>query len=221
MNQPRHLHTSDQTVPTDDQGMDSLSAFSDSELTLDAAEALFSPGEPRSEILARWASYHLIGEVLRQERPVHGSCSASEFLAHFNERLGQERADEAVVVPVPGSVLAHAGMGSRGPLATNDAVFRWRLVAGLASLAAVAAVGWGLVGGYGTQAPAMGEMAQASPEAAGAEQTVVVHTAQGEVLRDARLQELLSDHRQFGAMSALQMPAGFLRNATYDVSPQR
>jgi sigma-E factor negative regulatory protein RseA len=50
---------------------------------------------------------------------------------------------------------------------------------------------------------------------------VVVQTAQGQVLRDVRLEELLAEHRQYGGMSALQMPAGFLRNATYDAAPQR
>jgi sigma-E factor negative regulatory protein RseA len=50
---------------------------------------------------------------------------------------------------------------------------------------------------------------------------VVVQTTQGQVLRDPRLEQLLAEHRQFGGMSALQAPAGFLRNATYDSSPQR
>jgi sigma-E factor negative regulatory protein RseA len=58
-------------------------------------------------------------------------------------------------------------------------------------------------------------------ESASTIQPVVVQTAQGQVLRDARLEQLLSEHRQFGGMSALQAPAGFLRNATYDAAPQR
>jgi sigma-E factor negative regulatory protein RseA len=40
------------------------------------------------------------------------------------------------------------------------------------------------------------------------------------MLRDSRLDELLAAHKQFGGTSALQMPAGFLRNATFD-SAQR
>jgi sigma-E factor negative regulatory protein RseA len=47
-----------------------------------------------------------------------------------------------------------------------------------------------------------------------------VVTDQGVVLRDPQLEELMAAHRQYGSMSALQMPAGFLRNATYD-TPQR
>jgi sigma-E factor negative regulatory protein RseA len=35
------------------------------------------------------------------------------------------------------------------------------------------------------------------------------------MIRDARLDELLAAHKQFGGASALQQPAGFLRNATF------
>jgi sigma-E factor negative regulatory protein RseA len=47
---------------------------------------------------------------------------------------------------------------------------------------------------------------------------VVVNTPQGAVIRDAQLETLMAEHRQHGGMSALQMPAGFLRNATYSGS---
>ena len=43
---------------------------------------------------------------------------------------------------------------------------------------------------------------------------------QGPVVRDARLEELLAAHKQFGATSALQEPSGFLRNATFDIPQQ-
>jgi sigma-E factor negative regulatory protein RseA len=50
---------------------------------------------------------------------------------------------------------------------------------------------------------------------------VVVQTPHGPVLRDPRLEQLLAQHRQYGGMSALQMPAGFLRDATQQADPQR
>ena len=46
---------------------------------------------------------------------------------------------------------------------------------------------------------------------------VMVAGEQGPVLRDPRLEELMAAHRQAGGMSALQMPAGFLRNAAFDL----
>jgi sigma-E factor negative regulatory protein RseA len=35
------------------------------------------------------------------------------------------------------------------------------------------------------------------------------------MIRDPRLDELLAAHKQFSGASALQQPAGFLRNATF------
>jgi sigma-E factor negative regulatory protein RseA len=65
---------------------------------------------------------------------------------------------------------------------------------------------------------------QAPPAAAAGDSspsTVLVNTDRGTLIRDARLEQLLAEHRQFGGMSALQMPAGFLRDATHDVDPKR
>ncbi|MHB8949586.1 MAG: sigma-E factor negative regulatory protein, partial [Rhodoferax sp.] len=36
------------------------------------------------------------------------------------------------------------------------------------------------------------------------------------MIRDPQLDALLAAHKQFGGTSALQGPAGFLRNATFD-----
>jgi sigma-E factor negative regulatory protein RseA len=38
------------------------------------------------------------------------------------------------------------------------------------------------------------------------------------MIRDPRLDELLAAHKQFGSTAALQMPAGFLRNANFERS---
>ena len=110
------------------------------------------------------------------------------------------------------------------------AVSIWKLVAGVASLAAVMAVSWTVLSGVppaagGTSGPQLAAVPTA-PEAAervAAQVTtpstaVVVNTGQGTLIRDARLEELLAEHRQNGSMSALQMPTGFIRNATYDAA---
>ena len=59
-------------------------------------------------------------------------------------------------------------------------------------------------------------MATASAPAIAA--PVAVNTGQGVVIRDAQLEALLAEHRQHGGMSALQMPSGFIRNATYEAA---
>jgi sigma-E factor negative regulatory protein RseA len=113
--------------------------------------------------------------------------------------------------------------------AANQPVFRWKLVAGLASLAAAAAIGWNWIGNAG--APAGARLAQQqqgavvaasepSPRAAAPNRVVVGSgsAAPQVMLRDARLDELLAAHQQAGGAS--QMPSGFLRNATFE-SPSR
>lgn len=87
---------------------------------------------------------------------------------------------------------------------------RWKLVAGLASLATVMVVGWHLTSNDGT-ADGASQLAQVAvpvqPAAAGATPAMI---------RDPRLDQLLAAHQQFGGTSALQMPAGFVRNATFE-----
>ena len=115
--------------------------------------------------------------------------------------------------------------------AANASVFRWKMVAGFASLAAVAAIGWTSMSTLqdgGALNPAGGAQLVLSPEpgpggAATAAPGVAVadaDTGSQVMIRDPRLDELLAAHKQFGSTSALQMPAGFLRNATFE-SPGR
>ena len=63
---------------------------------------------------------------------------------------------------------------------------------------------------------APGARAQTLAKAPVVEAPPQVPAAAPVMLRDARLDELLAAHKQFGGTSALQMPAGFLRNATFD-----
>ena len=124
----------------------------------------------------------------------------------------------------------------RDPVA-NASVFRWKVAAGFASVAAVAAMGWNLVvvpartGSQLAQAPAASQasvqLAQGMPGAPmmSVPQTdgsvIAVATGNGSevILRDPRLDELLAAHRQFGSKASLQMPADFLRNASFASTP--
>jgi len=188
-----------------------LSALADGQLgEQDAAAALEACGQD-GDAVACWNTYHLIGDFLRSPADV---CAASlavggeiGFVSRLSARLAQETVATSVVVPgarLPASpdIIHH-----RGP-ASNDGSFRWKLVAGVASLAAVSAIAWNA---SGLMAPSTGpQLAQnASPQ-------IVVTSPQGPVVRDARLEELLAAHRQFGTASALQESSGFLRNATFE-----
>ncbi len=200
------------------------SALMDGELATDALPGLLTALARDADARLTCQRYQLIGDVLRTGAVAPAGSAPQAFVAGVRARLQAEPA--AVQVSVPQVVTAVRGQ------AANDAVFRWKLVAGLASLAAVMAVSWSVIGG----APGAAGGSVAGPqmallqggggtvvagESAAPAAAVVVQTAQGPVLRDARLEELLAEHRQYGGMSALQMPAGFLRDATYQTAPQR
>jgi sigma-E factor negative regulatory protein RseA len=206
-----------------------LSALVDGEAD-EADWAHLLSAQSHSKNLAAWHSYQVIGDVLRTSAPAASQRAPQDFLAGFHARLQAEAAPMqatpvapatpvakpvALAVPdlpaAPVASVAHV----RAP-AANDALFRWKLVAGLASLAAVMAVSWTVLGTALDTSGAAAPLAASdnAPFAA----PVLVNTPQGPVLRDAQLEALMAEHRQYGGMSALQMPAGFLRNATYDAT---
>jgi sigma-E factor negative regulatory protein RseA len=91
-------------------------------------------------------------------------------------------------------------------------------MAGLASVVMVSMVVWQSVDW--SNSPGEAQLAQGAavvapvvsaslPAASTAPEPLVM-------LRDPQLDALLAAHRQFGGASALQMPTGFLRNATFD-----
>ena len=189
-----------------------LSALADGELDEEDLAVLLEACQGDEAALDCWNRYQLIGEALRApaSAAVGGAPGAElAFVSRLSQRLAQETvAPLALAAPAP-QPLAFDGAHHRG-LAANDGVFRWKLLAGVACLAAVSAIAWNVSGLLG---PASGsQLAQASSAA-----PVMVASPQGVMVRDARLEELLAAHRQFGAASALQEPSGFLRNAAFDV----
>ncbi len=151
---------------------------------------------------ATWSAYCAVGEVLRTGRvapPVASSNAA--FLARLQESLQQEAARR------PGLPVV-APIRTVQP-AAND--WRWKLAAGVASVAAVASVGWnvwGTAGGNAGQPQLAAAPAKVIPVAADPRATAMI--------RDPRLDQLLQAHRQLGSATALQSPSGFLRNATFE-----
>jgi sigma-E factor negative regulatory protein RseA len=216
-----------------DLQLSALSALADGELRTDDewAQCLAAADSGDAEWTTRLAGYQVIGDVLRGTNPVLGAQKPTDFLAGVRTRLA---AEEVRPTPAPAlrpvAATTSAVTGHVRAPAANDAVFRWKLVAGFASLAAVMAVSWTLLGtspgstgsptGGGQMALLSNPQGAAQVQTAGAAsqtgQDVLVNTPQGMVIRDAQLEERLAEHRQYGGMSALQMPAGFLRNATYD-----
>lgn len=206
-----------------------ISALADGQLHGDAfAEAMACTDD--DEGLGTWQLYHLVGDVLRSNELARADGS-NLLLSRLREQMAQEAPVQRPVALVPEPALTVVAQ-AESP-AANASVFRWKMVAGVASLAAVAAIGWSSVsalqggrGAPGAQLASAGapviQAAQAPQGVAPSAPLVAVADNEGQqvMIRDPRLDELLAAHKQFGSTSALQMPAGFLRNATF-ASPNR
>lgn len=189
-----------------------LSALADGQLDEQDFAAALEACDQNDGALDCWNTYHLIGDFLRSPAELRPSSQAVGgeigFASRLSARLAQETVATAVALPAARLQASPEMVHHRGP-ASNDGNFRWKLVAGVASLAAVSAMVWN----------ASGLMASSSGQqlAQNASPQIVVTSPQGPVVRDARLEELLAAHRQFGTASALQESSGFLRNATFEM----
>lgn len=197
-----------------------LSALADGELGSEEITVVLQSCERDEAAFASWSTYHLIGDALRSPAPATRGADLA-FLERLNQRLAQEqapaaqgqgRADQTGKAGRPGQPAIEL-LHHRGP-AANDGNIRWKLVAGFASVAAVAAIAWNASGML-----VSGNAPQLAQGASSQQQQVLVASPQGPMVRDARLEELLAAHRQLGSASALQLPSGFLRNATFE-TPQ-
>jgi sigma-E factor negative regulatory protein RseA len=193
-----------------------LSAMADGELDRqELSLALLSCGQDEA-MLTSWSTYHLIGDALRSPAQVVPASDLA-FLGRLKQRLAQ--AESAPLAPpeqlpklVPkAKETSFPEVAYQAESAANDGVFRWKLLAGLASASTVFAIAW-TVAGHSSSLNAP-QLAQD-----GAAQQVVVDSPQGPVVRDAGLEELMAAHRQLGAPSALQAPSGFLRSASFETA---
>jgi sigma-E factor negative regulatory protein RseA len=176
-----------------------ISALADGQLQGEA----FARGVQAAAADARsreaWCAYHLVGEVLRTGRAPVGAAPEA-FLARLRERLESEPLPRQAIAVVPAPVRRDERA------AAND--WRWKLVAGAASFAAVAAIGWNVAG---SSAPSA-----SLPQLAAAPGPVTAAVQPASMIRDPQLDRLLAAHRQFGGATALQTSSGFLRSATFE-----
>ncbi len=208
-----------------------LSALMDGHLDLAQTQALLHADQQDSQqdddLLQTWASYHVVGDALRSHWADHALDRA---VSNPAANTPAQAALVVAVAPVP----AISPNLSAAKNAANDSVFRWRLVAGIAAVAAVGSIIWSLAGTQpGISGAQLAQQNQQPTSQSGPQQTdaqpvspatgpaTVVASAietaapPAVMLRDPRLDELLAAHKQFGNASALQQPAGFLRNATF------
>jgi sigma-E factor negative regulatory protein RseA len=162
------------------------------------------------QAMQTWHAYHVIGDVLRSSE-LAPSSSDHAFLERLERRLACEPARP--VVTESSQVLTTTK--TTNVSSANASVFRWKMLAGVAGFALVGVVGLSLWTQSSLRSDA--QMAAQNAVVPPAPTTLIAaDTGAGTMLRDARLDELMAAHRQLGGHSALQVPAGFLRNATYE-----
>lgn len=170
-----------------------LSALYDGQLDPEQAAALVKASLADGSLMLQWRSISAIHTVLLAQQ---GGLNAQPVAV-----------SQSAAVQIPSQEAA------------NDGLFRWKMVAGVAALAAVGSLVWGLLGAAGDKAglPQAGVMAnnQAAPavNAAGSP-LIAVGGQEAIMIRDPRLDEFLAAHKQFGGVSALQQPAGSLRSVS-------
>ena len=177
-----------------------LSALHDGQLNTSDAAALVRASLSDESLVQQWRSMSAISDVMRGQQGAEG----------LQKR--ESGVESSVVIQAESKPAA------------NDGVFRWKMVAGVAALAAVGSLVWGLLGAVGDKAglPQGGVLAQnhSAPEATQpAVATVAVNVGQiagqdATMIRNPRLDELLAAHKQFGGVSALHQSTGALRSVS-------
>lgn len=217
-----------------------LSALADGELRGEEfAEAMawFDGAGPQAEqTRAIWRGLHVVGDVLRSDELA--ACQGDmAFLSRLQSTLKHEaRLQPAIQLGLNQAADVVPRVQAVPVESANEPVFRWKWAAGFASAAAVLAVSWslvgGVVGGSGAQLAQNGApSAEVALRTAG-ESSVISQVASSEpndangsgaevMLRNPQLDAMIAAHSQLGGGSALQMPSGFLRNATFDAAPGR
>jgi sigma-E factor negative regulatory protein RseA len=198
-----------------------LSALADGELDADTAPLACSHWAQSAQSRATWHAYHLIGDVLRSEDLAGDPASDARFLAAFRARLAEE---PVVLAPRP---LAWAvrdrndvlGGRKQGPVGRH-----WGWLVPSAVAAGFVAVAGGLVLTRAPETSIAADRAQtrlaAAPSAAASmiEGPPQTYIANGQLIRDARLDRYLAAHQQFAGSSVLGVPSVFVRNATADAA---
>lgn len=201
---------------------DHLSALADGALRgEDFATALQRLANDQ-EALAQWHCYHVVGDALRSSDLGDGRGDL-DFLKRLEARLAREPA--RVTMPDEVELIGQVVVPVQRPAANGD-VFRWKLAAGFASLAAVAAIGWQSLQ-WQMHAGAAAVLAQDS----GASSTGGFQQVRSELpsspdvamstggnppvmLRNAQLDELLAAHNRAVGGAALQSQVRLLRNVS-------
>ena len=206
-----------------------LSALADGELETSAVAAACASWRDNESARARWHSYQLIGDVLRSDDLASSAQKDAAFMSALRARLSTE----AVVLAPEPLVVAVAERDRESTGVVRGRGWSWMAPSAVAA-GFVAVAGMLMV----TQSPAPGidpvgaVMSSARPSESGAMMVAApapsasslvepqALVADGQLIRDARLDRYLAAHKQFAGVSVLGMPSGFVRSAATE-APKR
>ncbi|PXW26544.1 sigma-E factor negative regulatory protein [Paraburkholderia caballeronis] len=190
-----------------------LSAFVDGELSGDGQpNGIFS--DLNRDDRAAWSSYHLIGDVLRSDDLALSPAASSAFMAGFAARLDAEP-----------HVLAPAAIAPAVSTTRRLLNLRRRVVPTLAVAAAAATLTWIVVPqmhGVGVGQSGV-QVASVQPSHVDAMQRVAmpaVATQDGNIIRDARLDEYFEAHQQFAQQPVMSDSMPLIRAAALTTQGQ-
>ena len=201
-----------------EQGSERVSALVDGQVRGEEFAQTVAYLASAPEAQHTWDTYHLIGAAMRSSgEPLRAHDPA--FVTRLRAKLAEEAVENIAASPLPIRAEAKKGLELA---AANDPW--WKRVVGLASAAVVAVLAWqgvALLGPVNPGQDGAAQLATAPAPAAPVVAPTALAAADGApalMIRDPQLDALLAAHRQMGGATALQMPSGFLRNATFDES---
>jgi len=193
-----------------------LSAFVDGEL-FDGERPHTILAAFDQEDRADWSCYHLIGDALRSDDLAVSPAASSAFMSGFSARFESEA-----------HVLAPASI----PVARRLLSLRRRVVPAFAVAAAAATLTWIVMPQLQGVNPAAGvaQMASVAPHADSVQRVAmasmpVATVAQanpqdGNIIRDANLDQYLEAHQQFGLQPVVSSSASLIRAASLNTQGQ-
>ena len=211
--------------------LEQLSALADGELGDAAVAQVCAHWRIDADSREAWHAFHLIGDVLRSEDLAGNPARDAGFFNALQARLA---AEPVVLAPEPLARPSFAASKARWLANGARSSRRFWIAPSVVAAGFVAVAGVVMLTRAPGPLPASQSgttLAQGAPALVGVQggnasspATIAVAAdpqvlvANGQLIRDVRLDRYLAAHKQFAGTSALGVPSGFLRSATADAA---
>lgn len=204
-----------------------LSALADGELAADEVPAACVEWREDAAARSRWHAYQLIGDVLRSDDLASTARHDADFLATLRRRL---EAEPVVLAPATlGAVPSADPLPAVAPLPIAAAGGasrrrRWLVPSAVAATFAAVVVGGAMMPSTSPTTGSVDVVAGPSPRAIpvatdpNAVPDMPVITANGRLIRDARIDRYLAAHQQWSGGAVIGGHAAYLRQVSADAA---